>query len=91
LPAFTPVKSIKKSAANEVVLFDVPVVRKIKVPVPLCTPPLDPVENEAEETVVLVASGIAAEPITATGHQRFAPIPEAKPFVQFAISEKFSV
>ena len=45
----------------------------------------------AVEVVILVADGITPVAFMATDLNRFAPVPDAKSLVQFAISLKFSV
>ena len=56
--------------AVDVVLLVPPVLRSWILPVPFCTPPLEVVTNAvAEEAVILVASGMAAVPPTATPDQ----------------------
>ena len=90
VPAFLPVKSKKRSIVHALALSVVPVLNRTIVPVPLCTPPEEPVTKLAVETVVFDPSGIVPVAFTATEPQRLAPVPEAKSFVQLAISEKFS-
>jgi hypothetical protein len=88
---------MKKSMAADVVLSVVPVdtstMELVGTPwsVPLCTPPALPVEKVAVAVVILVADGIVPVALTTTEANRFAPLPEAKPFVQFTMSLKFSV
>lgn len=90
VPAFLPVKSKNKSIAHALVLSVAPVLNRTMAPDPLWTPPETPEEKVAVETVILDPSGIAPVAFIATDPQRFAPVPEAKSFVQLAISEKFS-
>jgi hypothetical protein len=57
---------------------------------PLCTPVADEdVWNVEVAVVIAVALGIVPAPVATPVHLP-APTPEAKPFVQFAMSEKFS-
>ncbi|WP_345271302.1 hypothetical protein [Nibrella viscosa] len=90
LPALRPVKSIKKSKATLDVLSVAPVDKSTIFPVPFWTPPVLPVTNDVEAVVVFVGSGMVAVPLGKTLPNRLAPVPLAKPLVQFAMSEKFS-
>lgn len=98
VPAFTPVKFIKKSTATALVLSVAPVDRKTKVPsglpvkLPFWMPPDEPVVwKVADDTVVRVPSGIVPVEFTATEPNRFAPVPAVKLFVQLEIFAKSSV
>ena len=82
---------MKKSIASDVELSVVPVDNNTILPVPFCTPPDTPVEKVAVEVVVFVAAGIVPVDNIPTLPNLLAPMPAAKPFVQLAISAKFSV
>jgi hypothetical protein len=91
------VKSIKKSIATEVEFSVVPVDKSTMLCVgvgcelPRCTPPDVPTTKVADEVLMREPSGIVPMAFTGTEPNRFAPTPAANPFVQFAMSAKFSV
>ena len=91
LPAFTEVKSIKKSTARAALLSVDPVIKRIRLPLPNCALPVEPLEKVVVPTVVFFPSGIVPVEFAATPPNRVAAVGEAKPAVHVAIVEKSSV
>jgi hypothetical protein len=90
VPAVTPVKSSSRSIAQALILSVALVERSWMLPEPFCTPPAVPLLNAAVLTEMRTPSGTVPVALTGTEAQCWAPTPDAKLLVQFAMSLKFS-